>query len=174
MANNPLYENIQINHRLLEIWEDKFIPSGIMDNIVHCNTDQHEREGYVTDLKDSNFENDCDAIIAGTSIEGDHINSGCVYSDIDNQRQNLTLRLLSAVANIQATVFTTDQLTSTTILYRSSGQLILLNDWEDPYYFTSVFLYLFPFGNRGHLEQRKGPMSLEAWAKWTLYHHSHR
>ncbi len=41
VANNPLYENIQINHRLLETWEDKFIPSGIMDNIVHCNANQH-------------------------------------------------------------------------------------------------------------------------------------
>ncbi len=55
-----------------------------MDNIVHCNADQHEREGYATDLNDGNFENDLDAAIAGTGIEGDHINSGCVYSDIDD------------------------------------------------------------------------------------------
>ncbi len=55
-----------------------------MDNIVHCNTDQHEREVYVIDLNDSNFENDLNATIAGTGIEGDHINSRCVYSDIDD------------------------------------------------------------------------------------------
>ncbi len=145
-----------------------------MDNIVHCNADQHEREGYATDLNNGNSKNDLDVAIAGTGIEGDHINSGCVYSDIDDQRQNPTLRLLSAVANIQATVSTTDQPTSTTISYRSSGQLVPLNDWEDPHYFTSAFPCLFPFGTGGHLEQRKGPMSLEAWAKWTLQHHSHR
>ncbi len=136
-----------------------------MDNIVHCNANQHKREGYVTDLNDDNFENDLDTAIAGTDIEGDHINSGCVYSDIDDQRQNSTLRLLSAVANIQATVSTRDQPTSTTISYYNSGQLVSLNDWEDPHYFTSVFPCLFPFGTEGHLEQRKGPMSLEAWAK---------
>ncbi len=84
VANNLLYENIQINHRLLETWEDEFIPSSIMDNIVYCNTDQYEREGYATDLNNDNFENDLDDAIAGTGIEGDHINNGYVYSDIDN------------------------------------------------------------------------------------------
>ncbi len=69
VANNPLYENIQINHRLLKIWEDEFIPSDIMDNIVHCNVDQHEREDYVTDLNNGNFENDLNAAIASTGIE---------------------------------------------------------------------------------------------------------
>ncbi len=86
VANNPLYENIQINHYLLKTWEDEFIPSGIVDNIVHCNADQHEREGYVTDLNDGNFENDLDAAIVGTGIERDHIHSGCVFNDIDDQR----------------------------------------------------------------------------------------
>ncbi len=100
MANNSLYENIQINHCLFEIWEDKFTPSSIMDNIVHCNVNQHKCEGYATDLNDANFENDLDVAIASTGIEEDHINSGCVYSDIDNQRQNPTLQLLFTIANI--------------------------------------------------------------------------
>ncbi len=78
MANNPLYENIQINYRLLETWKDQFILSDIMDNIVHYNANHHECEGYATDLKDGNFENDLDAAIAGTGIEKDHINSGYV------------------------------------------------------------------------------------------------
>ncbi len=56
-----------------------------MDNIVYCNANKQEPEGYTTDLNDGNFENDLDAAIAGTGIEGDHINSGCVYSDIDDQ-----------------------------------------------------------------------------------------
>ncbi len=73
-----------MNHRLLETWEDEFIPSGIMDNIAHCNADLYEREGYATNLNDGNFENDLDTAIAGTDIEGDHINSGCVYSDIND------------------------------------------------------------------------------------------
>ncbi len=123
-----------------------------MDNIVYCNADQYKRENYATDLNDNNFENDLDVAIAGTGIEGDHINSSCVYSDIDGQWQNPTLLLLSSVANIQATVSTTDQPTSTTILYCNSGQLVPLNDWKDPHYFISAFLCLFLFGTEGHLE----------------------
>ena len=55
-----------------------------MNNIVHCNANQHEYEGYVTDLNDGNFENNLNAAIACTDIKEDHINSGCVYSDIDD------------------------------------------------------------------------------------------
>ena len=84
MANNLLYEYIQIYHRLLKTWEDKFIPSGIIDSIVYCNANQYKREGYTTDFNDSNFKNDLDATIVGTGIKEDHINTGCVYSNIDN------------------------------------------------------------------------------------------
>ena len=165
VANNPLYENIQINHRLLETWENKSISSGIIDSIVQCNANQHKREGYATDLNDGNFENDLHTAIAGISIKEDHINIGYVYSDIDNQRQNPTLQLLSAVVNIKPTVSITNQPISTTISYCSIGQLIPLNNWENPHYFTSAFPCLFLFRTRGYLEQQKKPMSLEAWAK---------
>ncbi len=73
-----MYENIQINYRLLETCEGEFISSEIMDNIIHCNANQYEREGYITDLNDDNFENDLDVAIAGTGIERDYINSGCI------------------------------------------------------------------------------------------------
>ncbi len=69
IANNPLYKNIGINHRLLETWDDEVMPSGIMDTMVHCDSDQHERQGYATDLCDGNFENDLDAAIASAGIE---------------------------------------------------------------------------------------------------------
>lgn len=128
MANSLLYENIKINHHLLKIWEDEFISFNIMDSIIHCNVDQYKRESYTTDLNDSNFENDLNTAIASTIIEKNYINSGCVYSDIDNQQQNPILQLLFAVTNIKSTVSTTDQPTSTTISYYSSSQLVLLNN----------------------------------------------
>lgn len=57
-----------------------------MDSIVYYNVDQHKHEDYTTELNDSNFENHLNAVLVGTSIERDHINSGCIYSDIDDQR----------------------------------------------------------------------------------------
>lgn len=85
-----------------------FFSSGIMDNIVHYNVNQHKCEDYTTDLNDNNYENDFDAAIAGTGMERDHINNGCVYSDIDNQWKNFILRLLFTVANIKLTISNTD------------------------------------------------------------------
>ncbi len=123
-----------------------------MYSIVNYNDDQHERKGYATDFNDDNFENDLDIFITSTDIERNRINSGCVYSDINNQQQNLTLQLLSAITNIKPTVSTINQLTSTTISYCRSGQLILLNNWENSYNFTSAFPYLFSFGTGSHLE----------------------
>ena len=161
MANNLLYENIEINQYLLKTWEDEFILFGIMNSIVHCNSNQHECKGYLTDLCDGNSENNLDAAIASTGIERDHINSGCVYSNINDKRQNPILRHLSAVGNIKAIAFTSDPPTSTIVFYYNRSPLVPLNDWEDPHFFTASFPCLFPFGIGGHLEQRKGPISLE-------------
>ena len=86
MANNLLYENIQINYHLLKTYENKFILSSIMNSIIYYIANQHKREGYIIDLNDGNFENDFDVVIMGTSIERNHINSGCKYNDIDDLR----------------------------------------------------------------------------------------
>lgn len=121
VVDNPLYENIQINHHLLKTCENKFIPSSIINSIVHRNSNQHKRKAYTTDLNDGNFENDLDAAIAGTGIEENHINSSYIYSNIDNQRKNSTLQPLFAVANIKPTVSSIDQPTLIIISYCSSS-----------------------------------------------------
>lgn len=84
MTNNPLYENIHINHCLLKIWKNKVILSGIMDNIIQFNADRNESKVYATNFKDYHFENDFNVVIAGTGMKGNHINSDYVYSDIDH------------------------------------------------------------------------------------------
>ncbi len=150
IANNPLYNNIGINYRLLETWDDKFIPSDIMDTMVHCDFNQYKRQGYAIDLCD--FENNLDAAIANAGIEGDHINSVCVYSNIYNGRQNPTLCFLSAIGNIKAQAPIPDPPRSDIVTFCTRGQPVPLNDWEDPHYFTFVFPCLFPFGTGGHLE----------------------
>lgn len=136
-----------------------------MDSMIHYNSNEYKRADYVTDLCNCNFKNNFDATIANISIKRDHINSSCVYSNIDNKRQNLILQLFSAVGNIEATTSISDPPISTIISYRNKNQLILLNDWENPHFFTVVFPWLFSFRNSGHLKQQKGPMLLEIWAK---------
>lgn len=144
----------------------------ITDNIVYCDLDYYKRVGYVVNLYDCNYKNDLDATIADTSIEENHINSICVWSNIDDERQNLTLELLPAISNIKTTILALNT-TTTIISYCNKDWLIPLNDWEDSHYFIATFYYLFPLGNRNYLKQQKRPMLFETWAKWTLKHHFH-
>src|SRR5947207_2627258 len=60
------------------------------------------------------------------------------------------------------------------ISYAIRGQVTLMSNWEDPYYFTGAFPTLFPTGLGGHKEQRPLVISLEAFVKWTLSHHSRK
>lgn len=62
----------------------------------------------------------------------------------------------------------------TAILYRHLGRLKPLNHWEDPTFFTAAFPTLFPSGFGGHLEKREVNVSLPAFARWCLLHHSRR
>jgi len=64
------------------------------------------------------------------------------------------------------------------ITWIGNGTQLLMNDYEDAEYFTGAFpTTLFPYGKGGHIpspDERSIPVSLEAWAKWTLNHHSRR
>jgi hypothetical protein len=55
-----------------------------------------------------------------------------------------------------------------------SDRSVLSNVWEDPLHFTSAFPTLFPTGTGGHLDERAVKVSLEAFGKWALKHHSRR
>lgn len=127
VANNLLYKNIEINYHLLNTWENKFISFGITENMIYCNFNYYKRVSYVVDLCDSNNENNLDVAIADTGIEEDNINSGCVYSNINNLWQNLTLQLLFAIGNIKTTALASD-ITTTVISYCNKGRLVPLND----------------------------------------------
>jgi hypothetical protein len=60
------------------------------------------------------------------------------------------------------------------ITYAIQAQARLLSAWADNHYFTGVFPTLFPHGIGGHLDERNSKVSLEAFAKWALNHHSRR
>ncbi len=52
-----------------------------------------------------------------------------------------------------------------------------MNDYEDPEFFTGAFPTLFPYGGGGHMpesNERRIAVSLEAWGKWLMNHHSRR
>jgi hypothetical protein len=64
--------------------------------------------------------------------------------------------------------------TSNYIRYGCTDSTALSNSWEDPQYFATAFPTLFPTGLGGHLDERSVKVSLEAFGKWALSHHSRR
>jgi hypothetical protein len=186
--SNPLYHQISFNEDLIRSWPDTFIPAELQDSIVHAEDDRDEREGYAVDIATDEYENDLQGVIPN---ELDNpIGTGCVYSDVESARQHPTLQLISTIMTLERDRLEHEAAASATnpaplhyvedilvIRYMSNGRSVLMNDWQDAEYFTGAFPPLFPWGTGGHLstpEKRGVPVSLKAWAKWALSHHSRR
>lgn len=195
MQHNPLYQDVTIHHSAIHDWPDDFIPSDLQQDIIClAETDYHERAGYTVDLQDHGYENDWQAAedTPGDSSQNAPLLTGSVTTDLNGERQSHDLRLLNAIHGLmdngssrrnnlsRPPTHTQNSNTSSvpqptpTIKYTIRGQTTLLNQWQDPYYFTSAFPTLFPTGIGGHLDLRDIPVSLAAFADWALRHHTRR
>ena len=193
---NKLYSHVAVNQELLDSWADSFIPSDLERSVIHSENDHIEHEGYAADIEDNNFENDLQQALDDEN--SDPISSGCVYTDVESARQHPTLQLLSSILNLGKERFENPPANPSgessanssgespvaqyvddipVIRYVSNGHSVLMNDWQDPEYFTGSFPTLFPLGIGGHLpnpHEQTVSVSLKAWAKWALNHHSRR
>ena len=181
--NNTLYKSVQINHELIDQWAESFIPPVLQEAIIHVpeDRDSDERGTYAGDME-GHSENDLHNALNDMADGG--IASGAVYSDVEGQRQNPELKMVmtlmemmdkpgegSADANGQQAV------EIPVITWVGNGQHVLMNDYEDPEFFTGAFPTLFPYGEGGHMpasNERNIAVSLEAWGKWLMNHHSRR
>ncbi|KAH9203071.1 hypothetical protein DL95DRAFT_508538, partial [Leptodontidium sp. 2 PMI_412] len=178
---NHLYHDLAINYDMISGWGEDVIPPEIRNNITCLkSSDHHEREGYTVSLQSGNYENDLHAAQdeALDTDEHEPMLTGSVLADINGERQDPNVQLIDTLAKGGAT----DELEPRqgnipTIFYARRdprGQSALVNSWEDPHYLTAAFPTLFPKGIGGHLDQRAVPVSLTAFAEWTLHHHSRR
>lgn len=136
--NNPLYCDITINLDFLQEWEDEFVPTGIADEVLHCEADSTEKQGYAADLETDNFENDLQQAMDDASLNAVGMTGGCLYTDVDNIREHPTSKLLSAVANRNML----DESTRADVpplTYRTKRHAIPLNDWDDSFFFQLHF-----------------------------------
>jgi hypothetical protein len=186
IQHNPLYQDVAISHSTLENWPDDFVPSALQQDIICLDeTDLDERAGYSVDLRGGNYENDWQAANdARESFTEDSIPvTASVTVDLNGDRYNPDLRLLSTIQSlndqspcettrpqlistaqiIQETSSSSSHHRSPVIEYGIRGQALLLNQWEDPHYFTSAFPTLFPTGRGGHLDDRHVVVSLAAF-----------
>jgi len=194
VQHNHLYRDLTINHAMIDDWSADFIPPEIRDNIICLgSSDHHEREGYTVSLQTGNYENDLhaaqDALVDGDDHEA--LISGSIYTDVNGERQDPNLRMINTLREVLACDRCgTDESVPTpedvidepghrrrmipTISYAMRGQSALMNNWGDPHYFTAAFPTLFPSGIGGHQDERTVPVSLTAFAEWSLNHHSRR
>ena len=180
--HNTLYESVTINYGLINQWSESFIPPVLQEAVLNIpeGRDCDERGTYAGDMEgfsENDLHNALDDMADGT------IASGAVYSDVEGQRLNPELKMVTALMEmIRERECTTDAdareaVQVPVITWVADGPRVLMNDYEDPQYFTGAFPTLFPYGTGGHLsasDERSIAMSLEAWAKWLLNHHSRR
>ena len=140
---NPLYNDIFINYPLLNVSKDKFIFLRITDHIVFCNLNSQEQESFAALLHDDNFENNLHIVIADTKIEANQLYSGHVHSNINNRKQNPTLKLLSTIDNIKLKIIVVSDIAFPIITYYNKDHFIFLKNWEDHFYFLVAFSTLF-------------------------------
>ncbi len=99
-TNNPLYQNVIINHDILSSMLDEFIPGDDSSRVVIIENDISKREGYGVDLSKNNDENDLHYAIGSAGINELGILSSCIYIDVNESRQNPYLKLISAIYNL--------------------------------------------------------------------------
>jgi hypothetical protein len=180
----------------MENWPEDFVPSDLQQDIICLDGEDHdERSGYNVNLQTGNCENDWQAASGGqddSPVESIPITAS-VTVDLNGDRYSPDLRLLNTIQSfndqasceMQPQFIATGQMNqdaSTTspyhnlpeIEYGARSQPLLLNHWQDPHYFTSAFPTLFPTGRGGHIDDREIAVSIAAFAKWTLCHHSRR
>lgn len=194
VQNNKVYQDVDINHSMIDDWTDDFIPPELRDNLICLDEpDSGEREGYTLSLRTGNYENDLQAAQDGgfDAGESEPLTTGSVSTDVNGERQNPDKRLLNTLREFVSNSFqpgnehTAQQCNvqhSTScnrrnvpvIFYTMRGQITLLDQWSDPRYFTAAFPTLFPTGIGGHLEDRPFPISLGSFMEWALRHHSRR
>jgi hypothetical protein len=181
--HNTLYKSVRINHELISQWAESFIPPVLQEAVVHMPEGREDERGtYAGDmegLSENDLHNALDNMADGT------IASGAVYSDVEGERQNPELKMVMALMDMMnksegtSDADTQQAVEIPVITWVGDGRRrpALMNDYEEPEYFTGAFPTLFPYGRGGHLpatEERATAVSLDAWAKWLMNHHSRR
>ncbi len=161
-----------IKYNMLETMPDEFIPEGISSRIVSMNQDSEESEGYAANLNTSNDENDLHYLLGTARIKNTGLSSGCIYTDVNEVRQNLYLKLISAIHNLQTTLSTIENndpinndASQPMLTFNLKDNCIALNDENNADFFLLAFSTLFPHGNSGYCIPRPQTVSLQAWAK---------
>ena len=152
---------------MLSSMPDEFIPKGISSRVVIMEEDSFKHEGYGANLVKNNEENDLYHAIGFVGMSELGLLSGYIYTDVNKYRQNLFLKLISAIYKLSDDNATENhnEKPKPAIRYNLHSDGKPLNDWDNPDFFLIAFNTIFFYGNDGHIVLQSTKMSLDAWAK---------
>ncbi len=79
---------------------DEFILEGISSRVIVMEDDSSERKGYEVNLVENNEENDLYHAIRSIGINESGILSSCIYTNINESKQNPYFKLISTIHNL--------------------------------------------------------------------------
>ncbi len=79
---------------------DEFIPESISSRVVVIENDSFVRKGYKVNLVENNNKNNLYHVIRSVSINKSEILNGCIYTNVNESRQNPYWKLIFAIYNL--------------------------------------------------------------------------
>lgn len=196
-ANNPLYSSVHIDIEYMKSWKDAFVPEDIVRDITLVSPEHEadERSGYaenVGEVREGSNDEESESESGVTTLEEDRMNVdindddspefvecleeglyGSVFTPVDGEPERIGAEVVDGLYH---SMFGLPGLgTRKTEPYiRVTNGPALMNSYEDPNFFLATFPSLFCWGKGGHLDERRGIVSFERWAKQLLNHHGRR
>ena len=176
--HNCLYKNININQNIINEWNNEFVSFKLIDRIVQCESDSTEKNEYAANLINDNHENDFHHAISEIDVDQSELLSSCVYTDVNDIRNKLIMKLINVVTNYKKNLRFKNDLNTSILTYQNHDRSISFNDWKNSHYFTTTFSTLFFYDTDDHFVNSKSFktifLSFDVWIKWALLHHSRR
>lgn len=92
-----------MNYNILESILDQFIPKTILFKVVIINQDSGGYKKYRPNFDTYNNKNNLQYMLAMAKIKDLGLLSDCIYTDVNKARQNLNIKLISIINNLQIT-----------------------------------------------------------------------
>lgn len=109
---------------------NKFISEGILSRVVSINQDSEEYKRYTADLNTSNNENDLYHALGTVRIENTSLSNSYIYTYVNEARQNLYLKLISAINNLPTTL---SIIKNSNLVDNDTSQLMLIFNLNSNY-----------------------------------------
>ena len=95
---------------------------------MQCESDSIERNEYAANLISDNYENDFHHAVSEVDFDQYELLSSCVYTDVNDIRNKLIMKLIAVVTNHKRDFRFKKNLNTSILTYQNHDRSISLND----------------------------------------------